>query len=308
VETIMKNTPLNKSASKKGPTVRAPKMSAALTLEGRLERLRTILRDLGQVVVAFSGGVDSSLLLRVAAEELVTNVYAVIASSPTYPDREIRAARALARKLKVRHEVIASNEMDNAAFTANPPLRCYYCKKELMSEIRAIADRVGMATIIDGQNADDGEDYRPGARAAAELGVRSPLREAGLSKADIRILSKRFGLPTWNKPAMACLASRFPYDMPITPESLTRVGRSEEVLQKLGFGQLRVRHHDTIARIEVLPGEIGRIIRPSVRKRIVSALKKLGYLYVTLDLSGYRTGSMNETLGAAVLASGKRRR
>jgi uncharacterized protein len=272
-------------------------------LDTRLRALKTILEDMGCVVVAFSGGVDSSLLLHVASETLGGSVYAVIASSPTYPGREIRAARALARRLKVRHEVIATNEMENPGFTANPPLRCYYCKRELMTEIRAIADRKGIAVIVDGQNADDVGDYRPGAQAAAELGVRSPLREAGLTKADIRTLSKRFGLPTWNKPALACLASRFPYDTPITAEALLRVERAEDALRKLGFGQLRVRHHDTVARIEVLPDQIIKIARPAVRNRIVAALRRVGYPYVTLDLSGYRTGSMNETLGAAVRAA-----
>ncbi len=278
----------------------APRRKASSSgLDARLTALKKILEGLGQVVVAYSGGVDSSLLLRVASDVLGPEVYAVIASSPTYPDREIRAARALARRLKVRHEVIATNEMENPGFTANPPLRCYHCKKELMTEIRRIADRRGIAAIVDGQNADDAGDYRPGARAAAELGVRSPLRDAGMTKADIRALSKRFGLPTWNKPAMACLASRFPYDTPITAEALLRVERAEQALRKLGFGQLRVRHHDTVARIEVLPDEIVRLARPAVRGRIVAALRKIGYPYVTLDLSGYRTGSMNETLGAA---------
>ncbi len=277
-------------------------------LDKRLRTLKTILEGLGQVVVAYSGGVDSSLLLRVAADVLGPDVYAVIASSPTYPEREIRAARALARRLNVRHEVIATNEMENPSFTANPPLRCYHCKKELMTEIRRIADRKGMDVIVDGQNADDSADYRPGARAAAELGVRSPLRDAGLTKADIRALSKRFGLPTWNKPAMACLASRFPYDTPITAEALLRVERAEEALRKLGFGQIRVRHHDTVARIEVSPDEIARIARPAVRERIVAALRRIGYPYVTLDLSGYRTGSMNETLGAAARTASPARR
>ena len=286
------------AASQKDSTRPSLKKKAS-GLEARLRNLKTILKNMDRVVVAYSGGVDSSLLLRVAADVLGPRVYAVIASSPTYPDREIRAARALARRLKVRHEVIATKEMDNPAFTANPPLRCYHCKRELMTEIRRIADRKGIAVIVDGQNADDLGDYRPGARAAAEMGVRSPLREAGLTKAEIRTLSRRFGLPTWNKPAMACLASRFPYDTPITAEALQRVGRAEEALNKLGFVQLRVRHHDTVARIEVGSDDIAKIARPPVRKRIVAALCKLGYMYVTLDLSGYRTGSMNETLSAA---------
>lgn len=181
------------AASKKARPAR-PRKPAPSGLERRLEALRTILAGMGKVVVAYSGGVDSSLLLKVAADVLGSGVYAVIASSPTYPGREIRGARALARSLKVRHEVIATSEMDNPAFTANPPLRCYHCKRELMTEIRRIADRKGIAVVVDGQNADDLGDYRPGARAAAEMGVRSPLREAGLSKADIRALSRRYGL------------------------------------------------------------------------------------------------------------------
>jgi uncharacterized protein len=272
-------------------------------LDARLKKLRSILESMDRVVVAYSGGVDSSLLLKVASEVLGRKVYAVIASSPTYPEREIRAARALARKFKVGHEVIATSEMDNPAFTANPPLRCYHCKRELMGEIRKIADRMGIAVIVDGQNADDVGDYRPGARAAAEMGVRSPLREAGLSKADIRALSKRYGLPTWDKPAMACLASRFPYDTPITAEALAWVERSEDALRGLGFVQLRVRHHETVARIEVPPGEIARVVKPGMREKIVAALIKAGYTYVTLDLAGYRTGSMNETLAPSARAA-----
>jgi uncharacterized protein len=247
-------------------------------------------------MVAFSGGVDSTLLLKVAADVLGRRVASVTASSPTYPGREIRAARALARKLGVRHEVIATSEMDNPEFTANPPLRCYHCKKELMEKVSAMASERGLAYVVDGQNADDVSDFRPGARAAAELGVRSPLREAGLTKADIRSLSKKLGLPTWDRPSLACLASRFPYDTPITPEALGRVEKAEDALRRLGFGQLRVRHHDSIARIEVPAADFARLISPGIRGRIEKDLKKLGYLYVAMDLGGYRTGSMNEAL------------
>jgi uncharacterized protein len=271
----------------------------------KLNALREILRRMESVVVAFSGGVDSSLLLRVAIDVLGYRVYAVIAASSTYPEREIKAARALARKLKVRHEVIVTEEMGNSEFTANPPLRCYHCKKELMRKVREIADREGIRTVIDGQNADDSSDYRPGAAAAVELGVRSPLKEVGMSKAEIRTLSRKLGLPTWDKPSLACLASRFPYHTPITKDALEQVGKAEEALRKMGFGQLRVRHHGTIARIEVLPVDFKKVLDADLRPKIMATFKKLGYFYVTLDLSGYRTGSMNEALGREMLKTTK---
>jgi len=266
------------------------------SINNKITKLNKILDSYGSLVVAFSGGVDSTLLLKVAADVLAENVLAVIASSRTYPSQEIREARDIATKLKVRHRVIHTSELENPDFVKNPPLRCYYCKQELFSALKKLAKKERIAYVLDGQNVDDLGDFRPGARAGQELGIRSPLKEAGLTKNDIRRLSKAFGLPTWNKPSLACLASRFPYNTEIDIQSLKQVGAAENFLRKMGFGQLRVRHHGDIARIEISPQEFAKIMKPEMRQKMIARLKKLGYLYVTLDLAGYRTGSLNEGL------------
>jgi uncharacterized protein len=270
--------------------------ATAPELKAKADRLRDSLRRCGSLLVAYSGGLDSTLLLKVAHDVLGDGVLAVTALSPTYPSSEHEAAVALAERLGVRLVAIETDELEIAGFADNPPERCYFCKAELFGALLEIARREGIAHVADGTNADDTGDYRPGMQAARELGVVSPLKEAGLTKDDIRALSKQLGLPTWDKPSAACLASRFPYGESITREKLAMVEAAEAYLHELGFRQVRVRHHETIARIEVGADEIERLASAAVREQVVGRLTEIGYHYVTLDCRGYRTGSMNEVL------------
>lgn len=266
-------------------------------LHQKLLKLKENIKALKKVAVAFSGGVDSTFLLKVCIDELGSdNVLAVTAHSQAITNQEFIEAQTLANLLKARQIIIQLNELDDPFITNNPPERCYYCKKQIFNKFIATAKEQGYNFVLEGSNFSDKDDFRPGMRAIKELGVLSPLKDAGLTKDEIRQLSKEMGLPTWNKPSYACLFSRFPYGEKITPEKLKRVAQAETILRENGFGQFRVRSHSDLARIEVLPEDIDKFFDQPFRNKIVNEFKEIGFTYITLDLSGYRSGSMNEQL------------
>jgi uncharacterized protein len=256
--------------------------------------LRSRLSALGSVVVAFSGGTDSAYLAWVASSVLGDRVLCVTADSASYPSRHRQIAIDFARRFHLRHEFVETAEIENPGYRANTPDRCFHCKQELFTHLTRLARERGLAAVLDGANADDRGDYRPGRRAAKQRGVASPLDDAGLTKDEIRELSRRAGLPTWNQPASACLSSRIPYYSEVTPEKLRTIERAEDVLRSCGFRIYRVRHHDNLARVELGPDEMARALDPAVREVIVRDIKAAGYQYVALDLQGYRMGSLNE--------------
>ena len=257
--------------------------------------LRERLSALGSVVVAYSGGIDSAYLAVVANAALGSRALAVTADSASYPERHRQIAIQVARDFQLQHEIIHTRELERPEYRANPANRCYYCKHELYTHLSQMARSRG-AVVVDGNNADDRGDYRPGRQAAREFGVRSPLDEVDLTKAEIRELSKRAGLPTWDEPASACLSSRIPYFSEVTDEKLRTIERAEQALRALGFKLFRVRHHDTVARLEIARDEMARALEPDINAAIVRELKAVGYRHVSLDLQGYRMGSLNEGL------------
>jgi uncharacterized protein len=260
----------------------------------REARLADLIASCESLVVAFSGGVDSAYLAWVATRVLGPAALCVTADSPSYPDRHRQLAMRTARDFGFRHEIVRTTELERPEYRSNPENRCYYCKHELYTVLSRIARDRGIRVIADGSNADDRGDYRPGRQAAREFGVRSPLDEAGLTKRDIRELSRRAALPTWDEPASACLSSRIPYHSEVTDEKLRMIERAEAVLRDLGFRVCRVRHHDALARIEIGSDELARAFEPDVRDQIVTALRAIGYQHVTVDLRGYRMGSLND--------------
>jgi uncharacterized protein len=259
-----------------------------MVIELKWEHLKTLLHEMRLAVLAYSGGVDSSLLLRAASEVMGPRLIAVTAVSETYPAGELQAAKNFARSLGVTHRTLHTEELASESFVQNPPDRCYYCKKELFDKLRRLAETEGISSVIEGSNTDDLKDHRPGRTAAQEYAVRSPLVEAGLSKSEVRELARSLHLPVWDKPSLACLSSRIPYGTRITPDHL----------RAHGFRQVRVRHHGNTARIEVDRSDFPKLLESGIAEQITAALKELGYTYVCLDLAGYRTGSMNEGLSA----------